>query len=86
MSRTVSVTAYVDVDVELSDINVEDLVAELESRGRPSFDESAEMKCRSEMKCRIERMYYQTRGNFSPTPQFVTEVRDLLANLYGRAA
>jgi hypothetical protein len=32
MSRTVSVNAYVDVDVDLEDIDTDDLVEELKSR------------------------------------------------------
>ena len=32
MSRTVSVHAYVDIDVDLEDIDTEDLVEELKSR------------------------------------------------------
>lgn len=34
MGRTVTVETYVNIDVELEDIHTDDLVEELESRGR----------------------------------------------------
>lgn len=44
MKRTVSVNRMVDVDIEISDIDTDDLIDELESRGIFMFESDHQIK------------------------------------------
>jgi hypothetical protein len=79
--RRRNVSVYTEVDVDLADIDTEDLVEEL--RDRP--DGAAVFPPVAEAGSRIERLYYATRGDSFP-PHVIAELRDLIADLYGRAA
>ena len=75
MGRYVTVSANVDVDVDLEDVDTDDLIEELESRGQ--YVENMEPRDVKEM---IQTIWMKRRTNQS----FDRELDDLIYQVTGR--
>jgi len=72
-----TVCKEVEVEVSLGDFDDDDILEEAQERG---------VGVPFEMKAKVERLYYATRGGDPLTPELQSQVRELLQDLYGRAA
>lgn len=81
MKRRVSVTVNTDVEIFLSDLDTEDLKEELKERVGVEVVETPSVVTDT---ARIERLYYRSRGSLDD--RTAEDLRDLVADLYGRAA